>query len=55
MIPFSNEELYKVINKENETLEKFRDANPQFKINHTNVPLLLKKLNILNSFILIWA
>ena len=44
MIPFSNEELYKVINKENETLEKFRDANPQFKINHTNVASTLKEI-----------
>ena len=44
MIPLSNEELYKVLNKENETIEKFREANPQFKIDHANVASTLKEI-----------
>lgn len=44
MIPLSNVKLYKEVNKENQTIEKFRKANPQFKIDLTNVASTIKEV-----------
>ena len=37
LVTLTNEELYRIINKENNNIEKFRKANPQFKIDTSNL------------------
>jgi len=37
MIPITNQEAYKLLNRENERNEAFRRANPQFKLDNSNI------------------
>jgi hypothetical protein len=37
VIPLTNQEVYKLLNKENEKNEAFRNANPQFKLDNSNI------------------
>ena len=36
-MPVPTEEFYRLINKENDKIEKFRKANPQFKVDDSNI------------------
>ena len=37
MVPLTNQEVYKLLNKEIEINEAFRNANPQFKLDNSNI------------------
>lgn len=37
LVPLTNTELYRIIDEENNTIEKFRKANPQFKVDNSNL------------------
>lgn len=42
--PLSNEELYRIINNENKSIEKFRKANPQFQVDHSNIASTVEEI-----------
>ncbi len=44
MKPLSNQELYRIINDENKSIEEFRNANPQFKIDNSNIPSSVEEI-----------
>lgn len=37
LVPLTNTELYRIIDEENNTIEEFRKANPQFKVDNSNL------------------
>jgi len=37
LIPLTNQEVYKLLDKENERDEAFRHANPRFKLDNSNI------------------
>ena len=45
MIPLTNEQLYRIINTENNTIDKFRKANPQFNIDTSNLASSVQEID----------
>ena len=44
LVPLSNQELYRIINKENQSIEMFRKANPQFQIDTSNLAHTIEEI-----------
>ena len=44
LVPLSNQELYRIINKENQSIEMFRKANPQFQIDSSNIAQTIEEI-----------
>lgn len=44
LVSLSTEQIYRIINEENNTIEKFRKANPQFKIDNSNIASSIEEI-----------
>ena len=44
MFPLSNQEIYRIIDQENNTIEEFRKANPQFQIDTSNIASTVEEI-----------
>ena len=42
--PLSNQELYRIIDNENKSIEEFRRANPQFQVDNSNIVSTIEEL-----------
>ena len=44
MVPLTNQEVYKLLNKENARNEAFRNANPQFELDNSNIASTISEI-----------
>jgi len=48
-VSLTNQEVYKLLNKENEKNEAFRNANPQFKLDNSNIASSVSEIEYFES------